>query len=340
MPPTSDTNPAPMDPQQVDAASGDPALERDSEKLRGEIWNALDGALRSAWSAKEWATPYSLAFPIFAITVELTLSTATVVDKHGLLDLTSILHSEVGLVGESLVLSPLGLFMTLIWLRVQAQASAALFVGFDRRVNAFDPEHHDPKASMWQAARPVAQDCFWILLTRYVLSLIACLVPLTGLSVLTRTIDPQAYPPLLFGLLLTAAIAFSYIAIIEVIANLAMVSAVNNRRGPVSALQHAWKLALDRPRATLRAGLGHFGVVAVSFVGLYLIRTSLGGFWSLFAMLFMAAFAGSVAACFWDRTYSLLGGWRSLPPLTRSPGADPSNGGSEIDPASGPVGAH
>ncbi len=114
----------------------------------------------------------------------------------------------------------------------------------------------------------------------------------------------------------------AYAAVVSVLFQLALHSLAQNRRGVVSALQHAWKLAQNDPWATFRAALVD---CALSFV-LWSILAAGSHFNSGIALLITAAhvmltaIAGVARALYWGRVYRALGG---LTPEDGVPGLPP-----------------
>ena len=94
-----------------------------------------------------------------------------------------------------------------------------------------------------------------------------------------------------------------YAAVVSVLFQLALHSLAQNRRGVVSALQHAWKLTQNDSWATLRAALVDCGLSAV----LAILSFSPSGSVVL-AGVVLGAIAGVARALYWGRVYRALGG--------------------------------
>lgn len=114
----------------------------------------------------------------------------------------------------------------------------------------------------------------------------------------------------------------AYAAVVSVLFQLALQSLSQNRRGVVSALQHAWKLAQNDPWATFRAALVD---CALSLV-LWAILAGGGHLTFCLSPLVEAAHVGLTAiagvarALYWGRVYRALGG---LTPEDGVPGLPP-----------------
>lgn len=95
----------------------------------------------------------------------------------------------------------------------------------------------------------------------------------------------------------------AYAAVVSVLFQLALHSLAQNRRGVVSALQHAWRLAQNDPWATFRAALVDCvfsGVIAL----LGLVDTDV----VVFLVGCLGAIAGVARALYWGQVYRELGG--------------------------------
>ncbi|MEO0649280.1 MAG: hypothetical protein AAFZ65_01215 [Planctomycetota bacterium] len=310
-----------------DSETAAPARER------GAVWAALDEAVRTGVTARVgwWL---GLVVPTFAIRLLLDDSPA-VIDKLGHFNPMPE-KSRLGFDG-TVLLAPLGVVMSLVWIRIQGQALAGLLIGLDRRVDALREDSEVTGGRLFSAASPIAGDCFWILTARYVLGLLTSgiVFAIPGVfSVVVEALDGSSIPIyLLLGILV--AIGFLYLAVLEVATNLAMVSVVANRRGPVSAFQHAWKLMTAEPREALRAGLAHFAIILAVTALLRTVGLQLGGGAETIALFLLAMSSGVAHACLWDRVYSVLGGVRSLPPLPLDKDAGkPAKGQRSTAPAS------
>ncbi len=95
----------------------------------------------------------------------------------------------------------------------------------------------------------------------------------------------------------------AYAAVVSVLFQLALHSLAQNRRGVVSALQHAWRLTQNDPWATLRAALVDCALSAVLAI---LGFTHSGPIFVVGVML--GAIAGVARALYWGRVYRALGG--------------------------------
>ncbi len=114
----------------------------------------------------------------------------------------------------------------------------------------------------------------------------------------------------------------AYAAVVSVLFQLALHSLAQNRRGVVSALQHAWKLAQNDPWASFRAALVDCALSLVLWTilaagshfnfGLAPIITA--------AHVILTAIAGVARALYWGRVYRALGG---LTPEDGVPGLPP-----------------
>ncbi|MEO6709222.1 MAG: hypothetical protein ABI054_14630 [Planctomycetota bacterium] len=95
----------------------------------------------------------------------------------------------------------------------------------------------------------------------------------------------------------------AYAAVVSVLFQLALHSLAQNRRGVVSALQHAWRLTLNDPWATLRATLVDCAISAV--VALLALSDSEP---IVITGVVLGAITGVARALYWGRVYRLLGG--------------------------------
>lgn len=95
----------------------------------------------------------------------------------------------------------------------------------------------------------------------------------------------------------------AYAAVVSVLFQLAIQSLAQNRRGVVSALQHAWKLVQNDPWATFRAALVDCALTGV----VALLGLSSSHAFSLFALV-LGAIVGVGRALYWATIYRALGG--------------------------------
>jgi hypothetical protein len=133
---------------------------------------------------------------------------------------------------------------------------------------------------------------------------------------------------LLIPLALPLLLIFLYASVLGALNQLALPSLVFNRRGPASALTHAWRLVRSDPWAVTRAMLIDLALQIVLF------RMNPGeGKWDIFLAL-MFGITGVARACYWARVYTELGGLRAVDGVPGLPsqgsggaGPDASNAG-------------
>jgi hypothetical protein len=304
--------------------AGEPAPRRWS---RLEAYAALDEAVRrglrpgAAWLA-------GLLYPLFAFSFEVAFGELKVIHELGRFQVLS--GATLELRGGVLSVAPVGLLLALAWLRVQAQAAAGLLITLDRRGPGAIPTFGAVRArDLWAAGRPLAMDCFLVLLARFGLGVLATAlllaVPAMLLLAAGQWLD-DLEPLALAAAMAVGAVGFLYLAVLEVAAQLALVSCVSNRRGAVSALQHAWKLMANDPRATLRAALGHFALLFAVSAALAGAGWMLGGGLLLPLSVIVSAGAGVAHASYWNRAFDGLGGWRTHRAVQPEPVASAGTG--------------
>jgi hypothetical protein len=109
------------------------------------------------------------------------------------------------------------------------------------------------------------------------------------------------------------AVLLIYGLLLSVLYQLALQSLAQNRRGVASAIHHAWRIARNDPWATTRAVVVDFllyltTVFLITLLSLALLVTVIG-IPLLFPLPFiLLGFAGTTRACYWARTYRVLGG--------------------------------
>ncbi len=101
------------------------------------------------------------------------------------------------------------------------------------------------------------------------------------------------------------AALMTYGLLLAVLYQLALQSLAQNRRGVASAIHHAWRIARNDPSATLRAVIVDFVLsLTTAFITTLLALTLVG----IPLAVCIAGFAGTTRACYWARTYRVLGG--------------------------------
>jgi len=96
-----------------------------------------------------------------------------------------------------------------------------------------------------------------------------------------------------------------YALLLSVLYQLGLQSLAQNRRGVASAVRHAWRIARHDPWATFRAVVVDFLLyVTTTMIAIVLFATVIGAPFGLG----MLGFAGTTRACYWARTYRVLGG--------------------------------
>lgn len=123
---------------------------------------------------------------------------------------------------------------------------------------------------------------------------------------------------LLIPLLPPLALIFLYAATLGALNQLALQSLVFNRRGPASALAHAWRLVRHDPWAITRALLVDVGLQLFVF-GWNPSK------WD-FLVVVLLAITGVARACYWARVYTSLGGLRAVDGVPGLSGAPPGGG--------------
>lgn len=131
----------------------------------------------------------------------------------------------------------------------------------------------------------------------------------------------------------------AYATVVSVLFQLALQSLAQNRRGVVSALQHAWKLTQNDAWATARAALVDVGLsAALATLGLLLSSSlaHMAGMGSMAGIAYhvLTAITGVARALYWARVYRALGG---LTPEDNVPGlaasaARPTEAAAELRP--------
>jgi len=123
---------------------------------------------------------------------------------------------------------------------------------------------------------------------------------------------------LLIPLLPPLALIFLYAATLGALNQLALQSLVFNRRGPASALAHAWRLVRHDPWAITRALLVDVGLQLFVF-GWNPSKVD-------FLVVVLLAITGVARACYWARVYTSLGGLRAVDGVPGLSGAPPGGG--------------
>jgi len=303
------------------------AIHFGREQVMGALRESLGVALRprSAWIA-------GLLVPFFGYVPALRGGSLAIADGQGAPTPFSGLEIELG--RSTLVLPGLALVFVFLWIRFQAQMTAGLIIEADRISGRLDRPGSSGRLSLsriMKSGDKAAMDCFGILAARYLLGITAIVVLLTVPSSAALAANawlPQVEPFLwiLFGF--TALIVGTFLTMVEVLTHLALMSNVHNRRGVVSALQHAWRLMRVNSAAATRAGLGHFALLAGVVLAQLVVGQVLGissGLLATLAIIAIAGAGGIARISYWERVYDDLGGWRSNRP--------PSAARSRITPA-------
>ena len=296
---------------------------------REQVQEALRDALRIAARPRTvWIA--GLLVPVFGYVPRIRSDRLTISDGQGAVSPFDGLDFSLG--HGNLEISVVAAGLALLWMRLQAQVTAGLIVEADRKVGRLDRPEAESKdgepslGSVMASGEERAMDCFGVLVARYALGLAAItalLVMPSAAAVNARHWAPGLEPVvwLLFGAF--ALVVFLYLAVVEIASQIALMSCVHNGRGPVSALQHAWRLMRSDPGAATRAGMAHFAILVGVVLLQGVVGGVLGGIGTILA--FAVAGAGGVARiCFWERAYDALGGWR-----TATPKQDDSKGEDE-----------
>ena len=101
------------------------------------------------------------------------------------------------------------------------------------------------------------------------------------------------------------AVLMIYGLLLSVLYQLALQSLAQNRRGVASAVHHAWRIARNDPWATTRAVVVDFMLYLTTLLLFMLLVLTVVGAPLAVGML---GFAGTTRACYWARTYRVLGG--------------------------------
>lgn len=109
-------------------------------------------------------------------------------------------------------------------------------------------------------------------------------------------------------------LVFLYASTLGALNQLALQSLVFNRRGPASALAHAWRLVRHDPWAVTRAMIVDLGLQLVAF-GWSPTPTTI--------KYLLLAITGVARACYWARVYTALGGLRAVDGVPGLPAALP-----------------
>lgn len=302
---------------------------------REAVFTALRDAVavatppRVAWVA-------GLLVPVFGYSPQLDARQLTVADAQGVISPFDGVEFALG--QDTLSISVVALGLALLWMRLQAQVTAGLLLEADRATGHLDqkPDPNDEPSldTIWKRAEPVAGDCFGVLAARYTLGMLAIatiLVVPTTIAANIGGISPT-FAPLVWPLVaLLAVTVFLYVAVIEVATHIALVSCVHNGRGPVSGLQHAWRLMRAEPAAATRAGLGHFGLLAGVLILQGIAGSILGGFGFILALA-LAGAGGVARLAYWERVFDALGGWRTATPPPHAPDDRSSKDRSKAEP--------
>jgi hypothetical protein len=109
------------------------------------------------------------------------------------------------------------------------------------------------------------------------------------------------------------AVLMIYGFLLSVLYQLALQSLAQNRRGVSSAVHHAWRIARHDPWATTRAVIVDFLLYVTTLILEVLIAIALGitiiGIpLVVLAIPILLGFSGTTRACYWARTYRVLGG--------------------------------
>lgn len=164
---------------------------------------------------------------------------------------------------------------------------------------------------------------FQVALLAFAALVLLGLLPTALLSLLVTEVS-RSFGVLFVALFPVVAFLLFYLLLLNLMFQIALHSLAQNRRGSVSALTHAWRIARNDPWATARATLVDFLVYAtvlvIAFVvGLLLFVTCVGIPASFLVFLAANGFLGVTRACYWARAYRALGG---LSPDDRVPGLD------------------
>jgi len=119
---------------------------------------------------------------------------------------------------------------------------------------------------------------------------------------------------------------FLYAATLGALNQLALQSLVFNRRGPASALAHAWRLVRHDPWAITRALLVDVGLALLVDVGLQLFLSDWYPIVVNFLEGVLLAITGVARSCYWARLYTSLGGLRAVDGVPGLSGAPPGGG--------------
>lgn len=162
----------------------------------------------------------------------------------------------------------------------------------------------------WRAGEGLSLSSFGLWLQLIVMLLGAALVLIAPPFFFLRGLELRGDTPWERGLLAILmgpfiAVLLIYGLLLSVLYQLALQSLAQNRRGVASALHHAWRIARNDPWATARAVVVDFMLYLTSVVLCVLLTlTCIGAPFTVFIL----GFAGTTRACYWARTYRVLGG--------------------------------
>jgi hypothetical protein len=162
----------------------------------------------------------------------------------------------------------------------------------------------------WRAGRGLTFSSFGLWLQLLVMlagAAVVLLVPsyffLRGLGLRGDTNFERIALGALMSPFLATLMAYGFL--LSVLYQLALQSLAQNRRGVASAIHHAWRIARNDPSATLRAVVVDFVLwLTAAFLTVVLVLTIVGAPLAVC----VAGFAGTTRACYWARTYRVLGG--------------------------------
>jgi hypothetical protein len=162
----------------------------------------------------------------------------------------------------------------------------------------------------WDAGKGLSLSSFGLWLQLIVMLLAAAAIVLVPPFFFLRGLGLRGESDIQIGILAVLmgpfiAVLAIYVLLLSVLYQLALQSLAQNRRGVASAVRHAWRIARHDPWATARAVVVDVLLYFTTTLIAIALTVTLVGAPLAVGML---GFAGTTRACYWARTYRVLGG--------------------------------
>jgi hypothetical protein len=162
----------------------------------------------------------------------------------------------------------------------------------------------------WNAGKGLSLSSFGLWLQLIVMVIASAAIVLVPPFFFLRGLGLRGESDFQFGILAVLmgpfiAVLAVYVFLLSVLYQLALQSLAQNRRGVASAVHHAWRIARHDPWSTFRAVVVDVLLyVTTTLIAIALTVTLVGAPLAVG----MLGFAGTTRACYWARTYRVLGG--------------------------------